>query len=153
LPVWLVIRLCTDEDDVVDFYNSLDDQLELSMDVLDDICAEAEEVYEHNAFLNYALPLHRMREMGYHDRVLDMIDERKLTRGELRELCMLLFGEDNFDGVPDPGEDWKGFITAIKKMLEAEKDQWNPVKKKKMPWLNLKKMNSAYGDGSSCAIM
>jgi hypothetical protein len=31
LPVWLVIRLCTDDDTVVQYYNSLDDQLELSM--------------------------------------------------------------------------------------------------------------------------
>lgn len=153
LPVWLVIRLCTDEENIVDFYNNLDEQLELSMDVLDDFCGEAEEVYEHNSWLNYALPIHRLREMGFHDRVFDMIDERALTKGELRDLCVLLFGYENFDGVPDPAVDWNGFLKEVKSMLDKEKTQWNPVKKKVMPLLDLKKLNKVYGDGGTCAIM
>lgn len=28
-----------------------------------------------NPWLDYALPLHRLRETGYHDRVFDMLDE------------------------------------------------------------------------------
>ncbi len=153
LPVWLVIRLCTDDDEVVQFYNDLDDQLELSMDVLDDFVGEAEEVYEHNKWLNYALPLHRMREMGFHDRVFDMLDERTLTKGELRDFCRLLFGIQNFDGVADPSEDWPSFLGDVERLLKKEELQYDPVKKKMMPWINLKKLHKIYGDESACTIM
>lgn len=146
LPVWLVIRLCTDEDKVVDFYNDLDNQLELSMDVLDDWQEEAKEIYEHNPWLNYALPLHRLREMGYHHRVFDMLDERPFTHEEVKEFCNLILADDKTPKLPDPSADWKDFSKELKKLLAKEKNPFNPIDKRTAPWINMKKLDKRYGD-------
>ena len=177
LPIWMVIRLCTDEEQVVSFYNDLDSQLELSLEVLDDFSGEAQEVIGENPWVNYALPLHRLREMGYHDRVFDLLDERLLTKTEVRDFCELLFGEQSFDGVADPSLDWSAFLDDIQRMLRSETSQWvsetrmslllvykyaftrlgshmlqDPVKRKLRAWIDTRKLNSIYGP-NSCIIL
>ena len=44
LPVWVVIRLCTDDRKTVNYWNNVDGELEINIDVLDDFVAEAQEV-------------------------------------------------------------------------------------------------------------
>ena len=81
----------------------MDSQLELSLEVMDDFMREAEEVDAENQWLKYSLYLHRMREMGSNHRLLDLLDERKFTLDELRELLVLRFRQDRVDGLP-----WSG---------------------------------------------
>jgi hypothetical protein len=47
LPVWVVIRLCTDEDKMVDYWNSVDGEIELNMDIIDDPLGEAKEIHRY----------------------------------------------------------------------------------------------------------
>ncbi|KAL7528399.1 hypothetical protein ACHAXR_002426 [Thalassiosira sp. AJA248-18] len=143
LPVWTVIRLCTDEEAVKDFYNSLDSQLEISIEVLDDYMGEAKEVKKHNPWITYALPLHRCRELGYHDRLFDLIDERPLTAGEARSFCGFILGLDE-DNLPDPGVDAAAFLKSVKIRLDRETLQWNPIKQKMTPWILTKELKKSF---------
>lgn len=151
LPVWTVIRLCTDEEKVKRFYNSLDDELELSVEVLDDYAAEAKEVHKENPWITYALPLHRCRELGYHVRLFDMIDERPLTPSEIRSFCLFILGLRE-DDLPDPGADPKGFLKSLQFRLEKEQLQWNPIKKKITPWILIKELKKTFSN-RNCVVM
>ena len=90
LPVWVVIRLCTNEDKIVSYWNSIDEQLELNMDVIDDFCGEAQEVCSNNPWLTYGEPLQRFREFGSQLKELDQLDEAKLTKEQLLRVCHLM---------------------------------------------------------------
>jgi len=149
LPVWLVVRLCTDDDRVVAFYNGLDSQLEMSVEVLDDYISEAREVYRKNRWINYTLPLHRCREMGYDNRLFDTMDERMLIKGEIRQFCQLILGDDVIDGVPDPDVDWDAFLDSLQRALGNESLQYNPIRSCMCPVLDVVQMKKAYGQGPS----
>ena len=104
--------------------------------------------YDENPWLTYSLQLHRLREFGYHDRLFDLIDNRRLSSTEVRDYCGLLFGRDAFDGVADPSVDWDAFKKRLDLVLARRESVYNPMKKKLTEWINMKKLNRLYSHKS-----
>jgi len=145
LPVRIIVRLCTDTGKVRNIFNSMDDKVD-TIKVLDDFWHESLEVYLHNPWLTYTLGMHRLRESGLAPKMMDAMDERSLTLDEIHSLSTMLFmGEDSsgFD-LPHPQMDQNKFLTTLTKLVKKGPTQWNSIKNRMMPWIDLRKLESMY---------
>lgn len=82
-----MIRLCTGEQKIVDYWNNIDNMLELDVDVIDDHKGDAEQVMQHNGWLTYGEPMHRIREFGASMKEFDIVDELPMSSEQMRMIC------------------------------------------------------------------
>lgn len=136
LPVWIVVRLCTDDPNIVDFWNRIDKEFEKQIDVLDDFFGETEEVQKFNSWLTYGDALHQFREFGVAIRDLDRLDEELLTVDQIKSFCAYIFGGSP-DSFPHPLADWNGFRAKIEECNNTVDAPWSLLHKARRPWISL----------------
>lgn len=93
-PVKLVLKLCTDEENVVNYWNKLDHDFELNLDILDDYISESQEVYKVNPKICYPKIIHQLREFGVTNQLFDHIDEQEFTEIDLIKYASFFVGKD-----------------------------------------------------------
>jgi hypothetical protein len=76
--------------------NKIDQQLEVSIDILDDFVSESVEVTKANNWLSFGPPLYQLRELGISCRDNDMIDECSCTGDKIKNLCWKMSDESLF---------------------------------------------------------
>jgi hypothetical protein len=107
---------------------------------------EAKEINKYNKWLNYAMPVHRCREIGYQNRIFDLLDERPLNKDEIYELCVMLFGSAVLNA-PDVHDNWNGFLEALSRFVDREQKHFNPITRKIEGLINVKKLRNHFGGG------
>ena len=166
-PVWVVVRLSTDEQRVVDFYNDLDVKMELvsvemsggmtpgqiHLDVLDDYVSEAGAVHEHNAWLNYAYPLHLCRESVVKYPIFDALNDRPLSHDELVDFMTLLFDRNQqawaLQPLANPTTHYADFRAEISELNRKTGTLYDPIRRRVVPWIDMGHLDRIYSSQSS----
>jgi hypothetical protein len=143
LPVWLLLRFCTDDEKVISYWNRIDLELELNMDVIDDFFGESQEIHKLNPWFTYGEPLHRIREFGVTLKELDNIDEKPLSSEERLKVCQLCLGRV-VESFPPPQIELKGFLRELERANMLIPRVWSSITEKNESWINTQELKKTF---------
>ena len=139
LPLQILIRMCTEEIEVCDYWENINASLDLDIRILNDVMVEAQRCMESNPWLTYGAPIHHAREFGMMLNVpaLDVLKDRSLTKGEIKTLAKILLSREDYGGVlPDPEVNWELFVQGVISLQQQVPLVYCPLKKVMRPWFN-----------------
>eukprot|EP00933_Yihiella_yeosuensis_P077491 TRINITY_DN87_c0_g1_i2.p1 TRINITY_DN87_c0_g1~~TRINITY_DN87_c0_g1_i2.p1 ORF type:complete len:419 (-),score=79.28 TRINITY_DN87_c0_g1_i2:487-1743(-) len=140
---FIVIRLATDDDDAVAFYGNIDEEVELPLDIIDDLNGEAQELDGcGNGWFAYTPLIHRIREGGTLEKLLDVLDERPLLVPEIAMLMELLFRGPDDAAFPRTAKELFEVAASINASAETV---FNGRLAQMTPPIDLKKLKKALG--------
>lgn len=102
------------------------------------------QVFLHNPWLNYSYGIHTIREAGLASDIIDDLDEKAFTAHDVHQFCKEFFIGDKDIDLPHP-RNWDAFMRGLKLLLKNEKLQWNPMKKKLLPWIDFETLERMFG--------
>lgn len=141
-PVFLVVRLCTDDDSVVGYYNKIDEEEELPLEVIDDLESEAREIASvGNDWLLYTPLLHMIREGGTFVKLLDLLDERRLNPLEVKLLAGHLLQPE--DGDMMPLSDPQAFAKQAEQRINRVPLAYDAIRQRMAPIIDSRKLRRA----------
>ncbi len=82
------------------------------------------------------MPLHRLREWGTANKVIDVLDERKLAPHELIAIVELIYGDRATGDIPHPITEWPLFRTHLDRINQAATSSiWDPTRHRTREWV------------------
>ena len=94
----------------------------------------------HNPWLTYGLGIHRLREACLTSDLLNGLGRKAFTADDIYEFCKEFFIGEKEIYLPHPRNSVDAFLRGVNHLLEDERSQWNPVKKKLTPWIDMKEL-------------
>lgn len=145
LPVKLLIRLYGTNELSLTGLQHLCKKARLPIQVLGDFDIHHARVSTLNPWFNYALPVHRCRELGVEPRAFRILDRRLLTEFELREFLVVLFGRKIMIQAPDIHAEWTRFYQFIRKVNDVSGQHFSSRTGQGEKWLDMQELSRLYG--------
>ena len=175
LSVRIMVRLCSDESDVIIYWHEIQTQLStinLSITLLSDHITTAAQVSQYNPWLTYGEPLHRLREFGMNVPPLEYLSTRALSEPEMRYVVNVLVKQSadssETGGLEDGLKgDLQSFISTIRSIIVTLETTTNtattttttthaqatevycPIRRVYSKWVNLEMVWEIYGNGNN----